>query len=91
MIILEKGIISKAMNFFRDFGCLFNPLLTRNTYKGTLANSEDPDKMPHNVEFHKGYAAFYQGQLCMLRRNRSFEKEIQNILEIITCDPSIYT
>ena len=27
----------------------------------------------------------------MLRQDRSSEKEIQYILEIITCDPSIYT
>ena len=30
---------------------------------GTLANSEDPDKMPHN-------ATFYQSLHCLLRRNR---------------------
>ena len=43
---------------------------------GTLANSEDPDEMPQN-------AAFNQGLQCLLRQDR-------NILEIITCDPSIY-
>ena len=47
---------------------------------GTLANSEDPDEMPH-----------HQGMNCLLRQNRSSEKEMQYLLEIITCDPSIYT
>ena len=51
---------------------------------GTLTISEDPDKMPHN-------AAFHQGMHCLLRPNQSSEKEIQYFLEIITCDPSIYT
>ena len=31
---------------------------------GTLANSEDPDEMPHNTAFHQG----------LLRQNRSSEK-----------------
>ena len=51
---------------------------------GTLANSEDPDEMPHNVAFH-------QGLHCLLRQNQSSEKEMQYFLEIITCDTSIYT
>ena len=37
---------------------------------GTLANSEDPDEMPHN-------AAFHQGLHCLLRLKLSSEKEIQ--------------
>ena len=45
-------------------------------------NSEDPNEMPHN-------AAFHQGLHCLLRQIRSSEKEIY--LEIITCEPSIYT
>ena len=36
---------------------------------GTLANSDDPDEMPHN-------AAFHQGLHCLLRQNGSLEKEI---------------
>ena len=37
------------------------PLKTRNPKTGAnLANSEDPDEMPHNV-------AFYQGLHCLLR------------------------
>ena len=51
---------------------------------GTLANSEDPDEMPHN-------AAFHQGLRCLLRQNGSPEKEIEYCLKIITCDPSLYT
>ena len=35
----------------------------------TLSNSEDSDEMPHN-------AAFHQGLHCLLRQNRSSEKEI---------------
>ena len=49
----------------------------------TLANSEDPDEMPHNVTFH-------QGVHCLLRHTQSSKKEIQYYLEIIICDPSIY-
>ena len=30
----------------------FNRLKTRNPNMGTLANSEDPDEMPHYVAFH---------------------------------------
>ena len=33
-----------------------------------MANSEDPDEMPHK-------AAFYHGLHCLLRQNRSSEKE----------------
>ena len=39
---------------------------------GTLANSEDPDEMLHN-------AAFHQGLHCLLRQNRSSEKEIKDL------------
>ena len=45
-----------------------------------LANSEDPDEIPHN-------AAFHQGLHSLLRQEQSSEKEIQYFLEIITCDP----
>ena len=41
---------------------------------GTFANSEDPDKMAHNVAFH-------QGLYCLLGQNRSSEKEIQIVFE----------
>ena len=50
----------------------------------TLANSEGPDEMLHNETFH-------QGPHCLLRQNLSSEKVMQFDLEIITCDPSIYT
>ena len=33
-------------------------------------NNEDPDDIPHN-------AAFHQGLHCLLRQNRSSEREIQ--------------
>ena len=38
----------------------------------TLANSEDPDEMPHD-------AAFHQGLRCLLRQKRPSEKEIHFI------------
>ena len=50
---------------------------------GTLANSEDPDEMLHNVAFH-------QGLHLLLRQDRSLEKEIQYFFRIVTCDPSLY-
>ena len=39
-----------------------NPLKTGNSIMGTLANSEDPDEMLHNVAFH-------QGLHCLLKPN----------------------
>ena len=42
---------------------------------GTLAISEDP---------------FDEGLHCLLRQNQSTDRDIQYVLEIITCDPSIY-
>ena len=50
----------------------------------TLANSEDPDEMPHNVAFH-------QGQHYLIRQKTIFKEKIQYYLEIITFDPSINT
>ena len=47
-------------------------------------NSEDTDEMPHSVVFH-------QSLHCLLRQYRYTKKEIQYVLEIITCDPLIYT
>ena len=42
---------------------------------GTLANSEDPDEMPHE-------AAFHQGLHCLLRQKQSPEIEIHNFIEM---------
>ena len=36
---------------------------------GTLANSEDPDEIPHNAAFHQGFH-------CLLRHNQYSEIEI---------------
>ena len=61
----------------------------------TLVNSEDPDEMlhyaafPHYAAFH--LATFHLGLHCLLRQNQSSEKAILFCLEIITCDPLIYT
>ena len=49
-----------------------------------LANSEDPDEMLY-------HAAFYLGLYNLLRQKCSSEKKYNCCLEIITCDPSIYT
>ena len=49
-----------------------------------MANSEDPDEMPHK-------AAFHQRLHCLLQQDQSSEKEIQYVLEIMTCNPLIYT
>ena len=35
-----------------------------------LAYSQDPDEMPHDAAFHLGLH-------CLLRKNKSLEKEIQ--------------
>ena len=48
----------------------------------TLANSADPDEMPHIVAFH-------QGLHCLLRQKQSSVKELQFYFEIIICDSSI--
>ena len=49
----------------------------------TLANSEDPDEiMLHNAAFHLGLHS-------LLEQKLSLEKEIQFLLEIISCDTSI--
>ena len=50
----------------------------------TLANSEDRDEMPHD-------AAFHQGLHCLLRQEHSSEKKLQFHLEIIICNPLIFT
>ena len=47
---------------------------------GTLANSEDADKMQHN-------AAFHQGLHCLLRLKQPSGTEIS---ETYTCDPLKY-
>ena len=47
-----------------------NPLDTYDFYMRTLANSEDPDEMPH-------IAAFHQGLYCLPRQKRYIEKEMQ--------------
>ena len=49
----------------------------------SLANSLDPDEMPHN-------AAFHQGLCCLLQQKWSSKKE-KKYLEIITHYPSTYS
>ena len=51
---------------------------------GTLANSEDPDKMQHN-------AAFHQGLHCLLRLKQPSGIEIHQYLVNSTCDPLKHT
>ena len=50
---------------------------------GTLANSEDPDEMPHN-------AAFHQSLHCMQYKIDLQRKKFTTFLELKTCDPSKY-
>ena len=47
-----------------------------------MANSEDTDKMPHNAVFH-------QSLHCLLIQDGT--SDIQYLLEIMTCDHSLYT
>ena len=51
---------------------------------GTLANSEDPDEMQHNVAFHRGLH-------CLLRLKQPAGTEIHHNFENSTCDPLKYT
>ena len=53
---------------------------------GTLANSEDPDEMPHLCGISSGSTLFAKKKRSDLQR-----KKYNNYLEIITCDPWIYT
>ena len=39
---------------FRDTALSINPLNTSDLKIRTLANGEDPDKMPHDAAFHQG-------------------------------------
>ena len=50
---------------------------------GTLANSEDPDKMQH-------YATFHQALHCLLILKQPSGAEIHHDLENSTCDPLKY-
>ena len=50
----------------------------------TSANSEDQDEMLHNAAFSSGSALFDKTK-DLQNKNYNFS------LEIITCDPSIYT
>ena len=80
---VELTVISSIWRYFMLLRARFNPSETGVSQSVTLANSEDPDKMPHD-------AAIRQGLHCLLRQNRSSEKEIQFCFEIITCVPYIY-
>ena len=53
----------------------FNLLMTGNTLTGTIANSGDPDKMPHHVAFHLGL-------FCLLRHNLSSGNEIDHVWKL---------
>ena len=64
------------------FDLSFNPLWTGSPEAGALANSDDPDEMPHNVSFH-------QGLHCLLKQNQSAERKIQHLWETIIYDLSI--
>ena len=48
-----------------------------------MATSKDPNEMPHSGAFHKSLH-------CLQRQNPSSDREILFILEILTCNPSVY-
>ena len=58
-----------------------NPLRTGYPKTGTLANSEDPDKMSHFTMFCT---------VCLDKINLQ-RKKYNIFLKIMTCNPSIYT
>ena len=64
----------------KPYAVAIYPLYTGNPYKGTFANSEDQDKIQHNVAFHLGLH-------CLLRLKQPSGKEIQHNLENSLCDP----
>ena len=61
----------------------FNPFHTGYLPTAILANSEDPDEMPH-------YATFHQGLHCLQRYKQIFMIEMQHNLEISIYDPLKY-
>ena len=54
-----------------------------NPLKSILADSEDPNEIPQNVEFHQG--------LRYLLIWKSYGNKVNLDLEILTCDPLICT
>ena len=48
----------------------------------SLANSEDPDEMPHNPAFHHGSTLFAMAKTIFRERNTFY-------VEIITSDPLV--
>ena len=53
---------------------------------GTLANSEDPEKMWHNATFHQSLNCLHAKTKLISERNAN----VQYFFEIITCDPMDY-
>ena len=51
----------------------------------TLANSEDPDEMPHHAAFHQGLHCLLFNDKIDLQR-----KKYNGFFYILTCDPSKY-
>ena len=51
---------------------------------GNLANSDNPDEMQHNAEFH-------QGIHCLLRLKQPSGTETHRNSDNFTCDPLQYT
>ena len=63
--------------------CSFSLFILDTGKTGTLANSEDPDEMPHK-------AAFHQGLHYLLRYKQFSGAEIHHFIEIVTCNPFKY-
>ena len=80
-IILAIHFISEILIYktsYTIYGSAYEIMVLRYTLShyltfcitGSLANSEDPDEMPHT-------AAFHHGLHCLLRLKRTLWKEIQ--------------
>ena len=72
---LNLGIILKA------FSHAFNPFHSGNLQTGTLANSEDPDEMPHKAAFHLSLH-------CLPKYQQSSGTEIYRFIEILSANTS---
>ena len=62
-------------------------ILVTHSLVRSLANNEDPDEMPHDAAFHP------RVNTVLLWQKHAVTKTIFYIfyVEIITCDPSVYT
>ena len=67
-VVINCRIHSKAL-FGECMPCSLVASFLTLSMPGTLANSEDPDEMPHKV-------AFYQGLHCLLFKIKTINRDI---------------